>query len=166
MNKAQQDHQSLHVCQKSSRVKKSSWITKFDAAPGVLCAKTSWRFFGHAQDSNIRCRPVAKIAFPSSAEETPFLNHHHHCALTTYPVPITEKLWTIVHKNSPGAVSQQLLSFLPWRFHGIDPGWDPVSISSGTGPRKSIEICGPPGFGKMLRGSRKRSAAEVSQFAP
>ena len=68
--------------------------------------------------------------------------------------------------SSPGAVSQQLLSFLPWRFHGIDPGWDPVS-SGIAGPLKSIKICSsPPGFGKMLRGSRKRSAAGVSQFAP
>ena len=39
--------------------------------------------------------------------------------------------------SSPGAVSQQLLSFLPWRFHGIDPGWDPVS-SGIEGPLKSI----------------------------
>ena len=67
--------------------------------------------------------------------------------------------------SSPGAVSQQLLSFLPWRFHGIDPGWDPVS-SGIAGPLKSIKISSPPGFGKMLRGSRKRSAAGVSQFAP
>ena len=70
-------------------------------------------------------------------------------------------------RSSPGAVSQQLLSFLPWRFHGIDPGWDPVISSGREGLLKSIQICsGPPGFGKMLRGSRKKSAAGVSQFAP
>ena len=50
MNKTQQDHQSLHVRQKHTAVKKSSWIAKFVAASGVLCAKTSWHFFGHAQD--------------------------------------------------------------------------------------------------------------------
>ena len=80
MNKTQQDHQSLHVRQKHTAVKKSSWIAKFVAASGVLCAKTSWHFFGHAQDWNRTCRPVTKIAFPSSAAETPFLNHQH-CAL-------------------------------------------------------------------------------------
>ena len=76
MNKAQQEHQSLHVRQKSTAVKKSSGITKFVSQK--FCAKTSWRFFRHLQDSNRTCRSVTKIAFPSSAAETPFLSHQHH----------------------------------------------------------------------------------------